>query len=143
MTGPSGAQVLVFRASTLLTVAILASVPAYAVAAWLLLRRHRSQTLERHSEPRGRDLSWLRWIVLALLAVWTMVIATAIVDRLAPHADTSGLRHSMMAGVTLFIYLIGCFGVRQFAVAEPEEPSRAATPAVSSAKYALYGPGKQ
>lgn len=132
--GHAGGQVSIFRVSDLLTLAMLASVPAYAVAAWRLLRRHRVQTLERHSEPHGRDLTWLRWIVLALLAVWGVVIVTAVVDRFAPHTEAGGLRHTMMAGVTLFIYVIGYFGVRQMAVAEPEEPPRPAAPGPPSTK---------
>jgi len=140
--GHSGGQLSVFRVSALFTAAILVSVPAYAGAAWLLLRRHRSRTLERHSEAHGRDLTWLRWIVLALLAVWGVVIATVVVDRLAPDADAGGLRHTMMTGVTLFIYVIGYFGVRQIAVAEPDEPPRATTPARPSAKYERSGLGR-
>jgi len=140
--GHSGEHLSVFRVSLLFTAAILVSVPAYAVAAWRLLRRHRSQTLERHSEPHGRDLTWLRWIVLALLAVWGVVIATAVIDLLAPHTDAGGLRHTMMTGVTLFIYVIGYFGVRQVAVAEPDEPPRSATPAPRSTKYERSGLGR-
>jgi len=34
--------------------------------------------LDRYSERRGRDLAWLRRIVLALLAVWGVVILTTL-----------------------------------------------------------------
>lgn len=139
--GQTSGQVSVFRVSVLFTAAILVSVPAYAAAAWRLLRRHRSWTLERHSETHGRDLTWLRGIVVALLAVWGVVIATVVVDRLAPQADTGGLRHTMMTGVTLFIYVIGYFGVRQIAVAEPDEPPRPAMPAPRPTRYERSGLG--
>jgi AraC-like DNA-binding protein len=142
--GHSGGPVSIFRLSTLLTVTILVSVPAYAVAAWLLLRRHRSRTLARYSEPQGRDLTWLRWIVLALLAVWGVVIATVVLGQLAPGEVHGGLRHSMMAAVTLFIYVIGYFGVRQIAVAEPDErPDEAAptSPTPRAPKYERSGLG--
>lgn len=142
--GPDGGQISVFRVSVVSTIAILGSAPAYAAASWVLLRRHRMQTLERHSETRGRDLTWLRWIVLTLLAVWGVVIATAVVDRLAAHSDAGGLRHTMMTGVTLFIYVIGYFGVRQVAVAEPDEPPRVtAPPAPPAAKYERSGVGRE
>lgn len=140
--GHPGEQVSVFRVSVLFTAAILLSVPVYAVAAWRLLRRHQSRTLDRHSEPHGRDLAWLRWIVVTLLAVWGVVIATVVVDRLAPQVDGGGLRHTMMTGVTLFIYVIGYFGVRQAAVAEPDEPQRPVTPAPPTTKYERSGLGR-
>jgi len=62
--GPDSGPLSVFRVSLLSTIAILGSAPAYAAASWVLLRRHRLHTLERHSETRGRDLTWLRWIAL-------------------------------------------------------------------------------
>jgi len=47
-----------------------------------------------------------------------------------------GLRHSMMTAVTLFIYVIGYFGVRQIAVGEPEET---APPAAKYERSGLAG----
>jgi len=148
-SGHAGGQVSVFHVGSLLTATILVSVPAYAVAAWLLLRRHLSRTLARHSERRGRDLTWLRWIVLALLAVWGVVIATVVLRQLAPGVNQGGLRHSMMTSVTLFIYVIGYFGVRQIAVGESEEAdepkgevARPAEAAPQAAKYERSGLGE-
>lgn len=119
----AGAQVSVFRLSSLVTAAILVSVPAYALTSLRLLRKHRVRTLESHSEMRGRDLSWLRWIVLALLAVWCVVIAAAVAEYLAPGSAHGGWRHQLMSAITLFIYVIGYFGFRQIAVGEPDEPA--------------------
>jgi len=63
--------------------------------------------------------------------------------QLAPGVNQGGLRHSMMTSVTLFIYVIGYFGVRQIAVGEPEEvdePKGEAAP--PAAKYERSGLGK-
>jgi len=111
-------SVSVFDLASWFTVALLASVPAYSLAALRRLHRHDLAVLNRHSERRGRDLAWLRRIVLALLMVWGVVILAA----LFPWAPRSAVRHQIMGAVTLFIYAIGYFGWRQFAVAEPAEP---------------------
>jgi AraC-like DNA-binding protein len=143
--GHTGAsQVSVFRLSILLTTTILVSVPAYALTALLLLRRHRLRTLARHSETRGRDLSWLRWIVLALLAVWGVVIGAVAAELLAPGSAHIAPRHQMMSAVTLFIYVIGYFGFRQIAVGEPDriaERTPESSPAPQNAKYQRSGLG--
>ena len=84
-TGPAHSSAIsVFQLASPITVALLASVPVYSVVALRRLRRHEARTLDRYSERRGRDLSWLRRIVLALLAVWGVVIGVVVWNALAP-----------------------------------------------------------
>jgi AraC-like DNA-binding protein len=141
--GHGGAtEVSVFNLSHLLTIAILVSVPAYGLTAVVLLRKHRLRTLARHSETRGRDLSWLRWIVLALLAVWVVVIAAVAREYLAPGSAHGGRQHQMMSAVTLFIYVIGYFGFRQIAVGDRDEsvdPIPRPSPEPQNSKYRRSG----
>lgn len=129
----------VFHLSRWITLSILVSVPAYALVSLRKLRRHEADMLDRYSERRGRDLAWLRRIVLALLAVWGVVILTTLTPWLLP----SGVRHQMMTAVTLFIYAIGYFGWRQFAVVDPTEPDATDAapggPADGSPKYERSG----
>ncbi len=114
---PPASVVSVFHLTGWITLAILVSVPAYALVSLRQLRRHDADMLERYSERRGRDLAWLRRIVLALLAVWGVVILTT----LAPSLLHPGFRHRVMSAVTLFIYAIGYLGWRQFAVVDAAE----------------------
>ncbi len=139
----TASSVSVFQLSSAITAAILVSVPAYAFVALRRLRRHRADTLDRYSERRGRDLSWLRGIVLALLAVWSVVIALVLLTTLVPSSVRPGAGHQMMGAVTLFIYAIGYFGWRQFAVVD--QPAFDATdgapgpPSGATAKYERSG----
>ena len=116
-TSASAGTVSVFHLSGWITAAFLVSVPVYAMVALRRLRRHTAATLERYSERHGRDLAWLRKIVIALLLLWAVVIVTT----LAPTSLYPGLRHQMMIGATVFVYAIGYFGWRQFAVIDPPE----------------------
>jgi AraC-like DNA-binding protein len=113
----SSGTVSVFHLSGWITAVLLLSVPVYAVVALLGLRRHAAATLERYSERHGRDLAWLRKIVIALLLLWAVVIATT----LTPPSLYPGLRHQMMIAATVFVYAIGYFGWRQFAVMDRPE----------------------
>jgi AraC-like DNA-binding protein len=117
----SSPSVSVFQLTVVITAAILVSVPIYALMALGRLRRHDAYTVDRYSERRGRDLSWLKKIVLALLVVWGVVITVVISAVVAPGLLPAGSRHQMMTAVTLFIYAIGYFGWRQFAVVDPAD----------------------
>ncbi len=134
-------SVSLFQLSDLITLAILVSVPAYAAAALVHLRRHGRATLERHSERQGRDLSWLRNIVLALLGVWVVVIGITVSTRLAPDLLPHGAGHQVLTAVTLFIYAIGYFGWRQFAVVEAPPERETSAAAEVSQKYERSGLG--
>lgn len=135
----SSTTVSVFHLNHLMTVALLVSAPAYAVIALRRLRRHETDTLDRYSERHGRDLAWLRRIVLALLALWGLVIATALARSWLP----SGTRHLMMGAAAFFVYVIGYFGWQQFAVVDPTEidPPETARggPREASPKYERSG----
>lgn len=72
----------------------------YVVWSELLLRRHRSNIQDRFSSLEKINLNWLKILTFGMGGIWWLIIIFAN-DIL------------IFSGVTIFVFLIGFFGVRQ------------------------------
>jgi len=111
-----GHQVYVhlFDISTLTNVALLVSVPAYAVVSLLLLRRFRRRARDTFSTLDRINLDWLRYLVGAMVGVWLVILAIFVAMKSTDRG--TGFGHLLLAPVTLFVYVTGFLGFKQTTV---------------------------
>jgi len=89
------------------SVAVNLSGVVYVTWCLLLLRRHRRHILDLFSYRSKIDLQWLRILVWGLGGIWALVLGFS--------DDTI-----IFAGVTVWVFLIGFFGIRQVNIFSPE-----------------------
>lgn len=105
---------------------LLSGVVYVAWSSWIL-ERHRRRVLERYSFRQKVDLLWLRILVWGLGAIWLLVFFENDVV--------------VFSAVTIFVFLIGFFGIRQVRIFATDEPAPAAEAEQVSVKekYAKSG----
>jgi AraC-like DNA-binding protein len=101
-------------------VALCAYGIAYAIAALVLLRRHRENVKALYSNLRGVSLRWL-FVLAALNAVVWIAALTAFAIRITAVADASAASAIVPIGSTITVFVIGYFqlGQAQIFVAQP------------------------
>ena len=111
-TGHPGAVISrdLFSLSTLLNWVLLLSVPVYVVWTLVLVNTYRQRTEQVLSDLEAIDLAWLRYIIVTLGGAWLVVTVTL---SLRDPEAISGVGHLIFIPVTLFIYLVGFFGLKQ------------------------------
>lgn len=110
----SGQADLLFRSVFFL---MLASGIAYVAATLLFLRKYQSNIVHLYSNTEGRDLFWLRNLILGLGAVWAVVITVSIVGENIPGDNI------IYASVVLFVVSLGYFGIGKAGIfSEPAVP---------------------
>ncbi|MEM6376951.1 MAG: helix-turn-helix domain-containing protein [Bacteroidota bacterium] len=111
---------------------IFVSGVAYVIWCSFLLRRHKRNIRDQFSDIEKVTLSWLQLLIYGLGGVWTIVIFT--------NNDAY-----IFLGVTIFVILIGLFGVQQQSiftqpqVALPSDEKLKINPASGKKKYARSG----
>lgn len=83
----------------------------YVAWSFLLLKRHASNIRDQFSDVEKINLRWLQFLTIGLGIIWCLVIFL--------RGDTF-----VFAGVVVFVFLIGFFGVRQVAIFRPEVSSQ-------------------
>lgn len=140
---PSEQKIAVFRNqgagyevfNTILVYAIGLSGVVYITWSGLLLRRHRRRILDRFSYQDKIDLQWLRILTWGMGGIWLLIFL-----RSDPE---------IYAGVAVFVFLIGFFGIRQVRIFPPESPQgvHSQTPSLPAEqereKYAKSGLTKE
>ncbi len=112
-TGTTAASVLTLGLSLL-----------YLLASHRLVRTHRAAVRERFSDLEHRDLNWLRLLLLAVLAMWSVSVVLLLAG--AMHGQHGGVIFSL---VTVFLYGVGFMALRQPELfAEPAPRAAPATP---------------
>ncbi|MBT3604156.1 MAG: helix-turn-helix transcriptional regulator [Candidatus Latescibacteria bacterium] len=92
---------------------LLASVPAYIVWSWFLLRKYQVRILEAFSAIEEINLNWLRYLLTALGLLWLTVITVFIFMKFSGDPRVFGIPHLIFLGITLFVYATGYFGFKQ------------------------------
>lgn len=85
---------------TLVIIGIMFSGVIYVIWSSLLLRRHKKRIRDQFSDVENIDLNWLQFLTIGLGLIWVLVIFT--------QDD-----NIIFTGVSIFIILIGVFGIRQ------------------------------
>ena len=85
---------------------IVISGPVYIIWSLILLQKHYGQIKENFSYTEKINLKWLRNLCIGMAVIWLAVAATSSID------DNLG-SSIIFSSVTLFIFLIGYFGIRQ------------------------------
>lgn len=91
--------------NTIIVYAIGISGVVYITWSGLLLRRHRRRILDRFSYQDRIDLQWLRILTWGMGGIWLLIFL-----RSDPE---------IYAGVAVFVFLIGFFGIRQVRIFPP------------------------
>ncbi len=78
----------------------------------LRLRNHKKSLGENFSYKESIDLQWLRNLVIGMGIIWVAVIGTNVVFMYFEGEATYG-ETIIFSTVTLFVFLIGYFGIRQ------------------------------
>ncbi len=84
---------------TLLTAVIISGI-FYVTLSLLLIKKHKKNILERFSDVEEINLRWLQFLIYGLGGIWALIILT--------QED-----NYIFMGVTIFVILIGFFGVQQ------------------------------
>ena len=87
---------------------ILVSVsgPVYIVWSLILLRKHSRRIKKNFSDIEKINLLWLRNLIFGMAAIWLAVLLTEFIDEEVGSAIIFSI-------VTLFVFAIGYFGIRQ------------------------------
>lgn len=85
---------------------IVISGPVYIVWSLILLRKHYRQIKENFSYTEKINLKWLRNLCMGMAVIWLAVAVTSSMD------DDLG-SSIIYSSVTLFVFLIGYYGIRQ------------------------------
>ncbi len=101
--------------NTLRAYAILLSGVFYVIWSALLLKRHRHNIREEFSDLEKINLQWLQLLTLGLGSIWVLLIL---------------FRNDILtfAGVVIFVFLIGFFGIRQAEIFTPTRPAADGNP---------------
>jgi AraC-like DNA-binding protein len=114
-------------------IALLVYGIAYAIAALVLLRRHRHQVQDIYSNLRGVSLRWLFALALLNAMVWVGALASFVL-RMTGLAEASASSAIVPIGSTITVFVIGYFqlGQAEIYVAPPKQlPPEPATPAIT------------
>jgi AraC-like DNA-binding protein len=85
---------------------IVISGPVYTVWSLRLLQKHYRQIKETFSYTEEINLTWLRNLIIGMAVIWLAVLITSFM------ADDIGAT-IVFVTVTLFVFLIGYYGIRQ------------------------------
>ena len=99
-----------FSVSTLMNLILLLSVPVYVVWTFVSVNTYRRRTEQVLADLEAIDLAWLRYLIVTLGGVWLAVTAAFFLRD--PEA-ISGVGHLIFIPITLFVYLLGFFGLKQ------------------------------
>ncbi|MBT7864323.1 MAG: AraC family transcriptional regulator [Gemmatimonadetes bacterium] len=91
---------------------ICLSVPLYVALSLHQIRKHNQHLHSYLSSTGGKDLSWLRTILLGMSVLWVVVIGVNLRQYFHP-AHAHGSSHAIFLILTVFIYAIGYLGIRQ------------------------------
>jgi AraC-like DNA-binding protein len=119
-----------------LEVALLVHGIAYAIAALVLLRRHRRQVQQLYSNLRGVDLRWLFALAVLNALVWIAALV-AYVIRAMGVGETSAVWAIVPLGSTLTVFVIGYFQLGQAEIYVVPPRVDPGPPAVPEAPEAL------
>lgn len=105
VAGPSGFEPLFHW----MVSGIIVSGVVYVLLSLRLLRRHRQNVTAHFSNTDKITLNWLRYLIGGMGTIWIVVI-------FSPSAP------SLYTAVTLFIFFIGYFGIRQVGIFTSQQP---------------------
>jgi AraC-like DNA-binding protein len=115
-------------------IALLVYGIAYAIAALVLLRRHRHQVKDIYSNLRGVSLRWLFVLAVLNAMVWVGALASFVL-RMTGLAEASASSAIVPIGSTITVFVIGYFqlGQAEIYVAPPKQSApEPATPAITA-----------
>jgi AraC-like DNA-binding protein len=103
-----GAGEITSTAIQLFNLALLLQAMAYLLASWIALRAYSRRIEGFFSDPARIDLRWLRAMVVAHAAVWTIVIAAGLLRLVgAAPASLQGLAQAIQVGTAVVVFLTG------------------------------------
>jgi AraC-like DNA-binding protein len=88
----------------------------YAVAVLYRLHGYRRRLRENYSSTKNRDLAWLMWLTLVIMALLVLWLPVAIAD--------GPWKWALIAGRLAVLYFVGWYGMRQAVVFLPRAPAQ-------------------
>ena len=120
----------VFPALRLFEVLLSLQAMGYLAASWIALRRHARRIEGFFSDLSRIDLRWLKAMVLAHAAVWTLVIAASLLRLLLLLPQwLQGFDQAIRVGSALVVFLTGYMSLLQPELFKKAQAAQAAEPA--------------
>ncbi len=91
--------------------------PIYLIWTFVLLSRHRKSISENFSYTEDIDFKWLRYLLVWFVGVWGVVILTELFPAFS--IDEGLAPHLIYLSLTIAIFFIGYFGIKQQAIYSP------------------------
>ena len=123
----------IFRESLFYTLSVACigiSTLSYNTWALLLIRRHRRSIIQQYSNIEKIDLEWLRMLTLASVIVYALNVFLFNLNSIIPFASYIALTRAVYIFATIYILVIGYFGLRQgrvFANVAPSQGTQTST----------------
>ncbi|NQV15501.1 AraC family transcriptional regulator [bacterium] len=117
-SNPDGLQITIhiFEQPAFFNILLLGSVPFYAGWSFILLRAFRLNILSTFSSIEKINLDWLRYLIYGMGLVWLIVIIVFLTVKIQGSGQSHDVRHLIFVALTVFVYAIGYFGLKQTAI---------------------------
>lgn len=102
----------IFSISLIFNMLILFSVPVYIVLSLRMINSHKQNISNEFSSIDTINLNWLKYIIWGMGLIWITVFAVFIIFSFSGNSLFIN-SHPVFFAVTLFVYFIGLFGIKQ------------------------------
>ncbi len=99
--------------TTILLYSYMVSGITYITLSLLMLRKHRKNLAENFSYTDQINLNWLRNLIIGMIAIWSIVTIGHALDNLAGANIRKEVDQLIFITLSLFILIIGYFGIKQ------------------------------
>ena len=113
--------IYLFDQPELFNIVLLGSVPLYVIWSYLLLNTFRQRILNNYSTVDKINLNWLRYLIYGMGMVWLIVILVYISLKIGGVGENHDVRHLIFIAITIFVYAIGYFGLKQTTIFSDRE----------------------
>ena len=112
------------------------SVPFYILWSIQLLRKHRKAITDNFSSTEKRTLTWLRNIIGLLGITWIALVTILFIHHVLRLFSDDFCIHGLFLTLSVFIIVVGYFGLDQYAVFTPPFVTQEAENIDGNIKYA-------
>lgn len=117
--------------------------PVYIMGVMQVLNKHQLTIVNNYSNLENINLSWLWKLVIAFGAVWIGLIVFAFIHHLMFLFTRDFCTNGLFLSLTVFVLLVGYFGLRQSVIIQPYTLSKEEAGQKSGMRYAGSGLRKE
>lgn len=88
--------------------------PFYVIWSLIKLRKHIKNISNRFSYTEEINLAWLKYVLIGLGFVWSVVLLTNVLDLFTSDTDIG--THLIYLSLTIAVFFLGYFGIKQKAI---------------------------